>query len=147
MPMRKRRSLGRKTVKTKAIEHTRAAEAPDEKEQNSKQIRCATVLREQLKLQNNINCDSSHNKFTKMHPEQLKHLFSMCALKWKGETPGMCGSSGAVKLLLILKPTEPLCSLLKGETAQSKDFVKHIRLFNNMFAMTSFKFNVVLNNG
>ncbi|GFY59186.1 hypothetical protein TNIN_337961 [Trichonephila inaurata madagascariensis] len=31
MPMRKRGSLGRKTVKSKAIEHTRAAEAPDEK--------------------------------------------------------------------------------------------------------------------
>ncbi|GFR04656.1 hypothetical protein TNCT_705591 [Trichonephila clavata] len=31
MPMRKCGSLGRKTVKSKAIEHTRAAEAPDEK--------------------------------------------------------------------------------------------------------------------
>ncbi|GFQ66027.1 ATP-dependent DNA helicase [Trichonephila clavata] len=65
------------------------------------------------------------------------------ALKWKGETPGMCCSSGKVKLPPILKPPEPLCSLLKGETAQSKDFVKHIRLFNNMFAMTSFKSNVI----
>ncbi|GFW55751.1 hypothetical protein TNCV_121351 [Trichonephila clavipes] len=35
----------------------------------------------------------------------------------------MCCSSGKVKLRLILKPPEPLCSLLKGETAQSKDFV------------------------
>ena len=69
------------------------------------------------------------------------------ALKWKGETPGMCCSSGKVKLPPILKPPEPLCSLLNGETAQSKDFVKHIRLFNNMFAMTSFKSNVVVNNG
>ncbi|GFR09017.1 hypothetical protein TNCT_525311 [Trichonephila clavata] len=31
MPMRKRGNLGRKTVKSKAVEHTRAAEAPDEK--------------------------------------------------------------------------------------------------------------------
>ncbi|GFU45659.1 hypothetical protein TNCV_4223621 [Trichonephila clavipes] len=31
MLMRKRESLGRKTVKSKAVEHTRAAEAPDEK--------------------------------------------------------------------------------------------------------------------
>ncbi|GFV54586.1 hypothetical protein TNCV_955671 [Trichonephila clavipes] len=31
MPMRKRGSLGRKTVKSKAVEHTRAAQAPDEK--------------------------------------------------------------------------------------------------------------------
>ncbi|GFT40412.1 hypothetical protein TNCV_1646191 [Trichonephila clavipes] len=44
------------------------------KEQDSRQIRSITVLREQLKLQNNIKCDSSHNKFARMHPEQLKHL-------------------------------------------------------------------------
>ncbi|GFY39164.1 hypothetical protein TNIN_498941 [Trichonephila inaurata madagascariensis] len=31
MPMRKRGSLGRNTVKSKEVEHTRAAEAPDEK--------------------------------------------------------------------------------------------------------------------
>ncbi|GFQ69404.1 hypothetical protein TNCT_20521 [Trichonephila clavata] len=31
MPMRKRGSLSRKTVKSKAVEHTRAVEAPDEK--------------------------------------------------------------------------------------------------------------------
>ncbi|GFY61493.1 ATP-dependent DNA helicase [Trichonephila inaurata madagascariensis] len=31
MPMKKKGSLGRKTVKSKAVEHTRAAEAPDEK--------------------------------------------------------------------------------------------------------------------
>ncbi|GFY43542.1 hypothetical protein TNIN_485821 [Trichonephila inaurata madagascariensis] len=74
MPMRKRGNLGRKTVKSKAVEHTRPAEAPDEKKQDSRQIRSATVLGEQLKLQNNIKCDSSHNRFTRMHPEQLKHL-------------------------------------------------------------------------
>lgn len=59
----------------------------------------------------------------------------------------MCCSSGKVKLPPILKPPEPLCILLNGETAQSKDFVKLIRLFNNMFAVTSFKSNVVVNNG
>ncbi|PRD23306.1 UNVERIFIED_CONTAM: Gld [Trichonephila clavipes] len=42
------------------------------KEQDSRQIRSATVLREQLKLQNNIKCVSSHNKFARMHPERLK---------------------------------------------------------------------------
>ncbi|GFY72131.1 hypothetical protein TNIN_87971, partial [Trichonephila inaurata madagascariensis] len=74
MPMRKRGSLGRKTVRSKAVEPTRAAEAPDKKEQYYRQIRSPTVLREQPKLQNNIKCDSSHNKFVRMHPEKLKHL-------------------------------------------------------------------------
>ena len=31
MPMRKRGSQGRKTIKSKAVEHTRAVEAPNEK--------------------------------------------------------------------------------------------------------------------
>ncbi|GFY24071.1 hypothetical protein TNCV_1011241 [Trichonephila clavipes] len=42
------------------------------------------------------------------------------ALKWKGETPGMCCSSGKVKLPPILKPPEPLCSLLKANAEASK---------------------------
>ncbi|GFV42409.1 hypothetical protein TNCV_4311391 [Trichonephila clavipes] len=75
MPMRKWESLGRKKVKSKAVEHTRAAEAPDEKRARlqADQVR-HSLAREQLKLQNNIKCDSSHNKFSRMHPEQLKHL-------------------------------------------------------------------------
>ncbi|GFW82552.1 hypothetical protein TNCV_1794451 [Trichonephila clavipes] len=44
------------------------------KEQDSRQIRSTTVLREHRKLQNNINCKSSHNKLTRMNPEQLKLL-------------------------------------------------------------------------
>ncbi|GFT11436.1 hypothetical protein TNCV_1144941 [Trichonephila clavipes] len=76
MPMRKRRSLGKKTVKSKAVEHTRAAEAPDEKKRarlQADQVRHSLVT-QQLKLQNNIKCDSSHNKFARMYPEQLKQL-------------------------------------------------------------------------
>ncbi|GFX18615.1 hypothetical protein TNCV_3310761 [Trichonephila clavipes] len=75
VPMRKRGSLGRKAAKSKAVEHISAAVVPDEKRARlqADQVR-HTVLREQLKLQNNIKCDSSHNKFTIVHPEQLKHL-------------------------------------------------------------------------
>ncbi|GFY02314.1 hypothetical protein TNCV_3501961 [Trichonephila clavipes] len=74
MPMRKRGSLGRKTIKSKAVEHTRAAEAPDEKRSRlqADQVR-HSLLREPLKLQNNIKCDSSH-KYVRMHPEKPKHL-------------------------------------------------------------------------
>ncbi|GFY78297.1 hypothetical protein TNIN_328831 [Trichonephila inaurata madagascariensis] len=41
----KKGSLGRKTVKPKAVEHTRAAEAPDEKEQDSRLIRSVSLAR------------------------------------------------------------------------------------------------------
>ncbi|GFQ65987.1 hypothetical protein TNCT_108421 [Trichonephila clavata] len=44
----------------KAVEHKRAAEAPDEKRARLQADQVAPVLREQLKLHNNIKCDSSH---------------------------------------------------------------------------------------
>ncbi|GFW93645.1 ATP-dependent DNA helicase [Trichonephila clavipes] len=221
MPIRKRGSLGRKTVKSKVVEHTRAAEAPDEKRarlqadqvHHSLARAAETPEQYQVRLQSQVRQNASRaaetpeQRQSRLHDDQVRHraaraaetpiqhvvhllgvrrkrnvaitlkwraqmydgfmynprydyesnnlnigrmsnVESKCsALKWKGETPGMCCSSGKVKLPPILKPPEPLCSLLKGETAQSKDFVKHIRLFNNMFAMTSFKSNVVLNNG
>ncbi|GFR02481.1 hypothetical protein TNCT_431611 [Trichonephila clavata] len=75
MPMRKRGSLGRKTVKSKAVEHTRAAAVTDQKRARlqADQVR-HSLVRAQLKLQNNNKYDSSNNKFARMHPEQLKHL-------------------------------------------------------------------------
>ncbi|GFR10125.1 ATP-dependent DNA helicase [Trichonephila clavata] len=221
MPMRKRGSLGRKTVKSKAVEHTRTTEAPDEKrarlqaDQISHSLARTSETPEQyqVRLQSQqVRQNASRAAETPeqrcLHEGQVRHRVSRAAetsiqhvarvlglrkqrnvaitlkwkaqmhdgfmynprydyesnnlfdigrmsnvflkrsaLKWKGEIPVMCCSSGKVKLPPILKPPEPLCSLLKGETTQSKDFVKHIRLFNNMFAMTSFKSNVVLNNG
>ncbi|CAH2109174.1 unnamed protein product [Euphydryas editha] len=41
------------------------------------------------------------------------------ALKFAGETPGLCYLSGKVKLPLLVPPPEPLCSLLYGETPES----------------------------
>ncbi|GFQ64785.1 ATP-dependent DNA helicase [Trichonephila clavata] len=223
MPMRKRGSLGRKTVKSKVVKHTRAAATPDEKRTRlqADQVRhslaraAETPEQYQVRLQSqqvrqnaSREAETPEQRQSRLDEDQVRHrvaraaetpvqhvarlldlrkqrniaitlkwkaqmhdgfmynprndyesnnlldigrMSNVClkcsALKWKGETPGMCCSSGKVKLPPILKPPEPLCSLLKGETEQSKDFVKHIRLFNNMFAMTSFKSNVDLNNG
>ncbi|GFS32424.1 ATP-dependent DNA helicase [Trichonephila inaurata madagascariensis] len=223
MPMRKRGRLSRKTVKSKAVKHTRAAEVPDEKRARlqADQVRhslaraAETPEQYQVRLQSqqvrqnaSRATETPEKRQSRLHEDQVRHrvvraaetpiqhmvrllclrkqrnvaitlkwkaqmhdgfmysprydyesnnlldigrISNVClkcsALKWKGGTPGMCCSSGKVKLPPILKPRKPLCSLLKDETAQSKDFVKHIKLFNNMFAMTSFKSNVVLNNG
>ncbi|GFR18428.1 hypothetical protein TNCT_710461 [Trichonephila clavata] len=82
MPMRKRGNLGRKTVKSKALEHIRAAEAPDENflskgNHVSMKIRYATELPEQLKHLSKGNHVSRKIRFATELPEQLKHLFSM----------------------------------------------------------------------
>ncbi len=69
------------------------------------------------------------------------------ALKWKGETPGMCCSSGKVKLEPLLLPPEPLKILLSGSTQQSKHFLSNIRRYNSIFQMTSFGATKVVREG
>ncbi|XP_076290998.1 uncharacterized protein LOC143214169 [Lasioglossum baleicum] len=65
------------------------------------------------------------------------------ALKWKGETVGMCCSSGKVRLPLIQSPPEPLNSLLTGDRPESRHFFKKVHSYNSAFQMTSFGANVI----
>ena len=60
------------------------------------------------------------------------------ALKWKGETPGMCCSNGKVNIERLQEPPEPLKTLLGTDTPASKDFHANIRKYNAAFQMTSF---------
>ena len=60
------------------------------------------------------------------------------ALKFKYEAPGMCCVNGKVRLSELRSPVEPLASLMAGETAESKSFLKSIRRYNSCFQMTSF---------
>jgi hypothetical protein len=60
------------------------------------------------------------------------------ALKWPGETPGMCCSGGKVKLPPLRSPPEPLESLMSGKAPESKHFLDNIRKYNSCFQMTSF---------
>ena len=60
------------------------------------------------------------------------------ALKFNGETMGMCCASGKVKLPLLAAPPEPLKTFLTGTTSESKRFLSQIRKYNSFFQMTSF---------
>ena len=60
------------------------------------------------------------------------------ALKFNGETMGMCCASGKVKLPLLATPPEPLKTLLTGTTSESKRFLSQIKKYNSCFQMTSF---------
>ena len=63
------------------------------------------------------------------------------ALKFNGETMGMCCASGKVKLPQLAAPPEPLKTLLTGTTSESKCFfffLSNIRKYNSCFQMTSF---------
>jgi hypothetical protein len=78
-----------------------------------------------------------------MHPSvQIGNMEVVCthcgALKWKGETPGLCCASGKVKLPPLPPPPEPLKSLISGTNPHSKHFLENIRKYNSCFQMTSF---------
>ena len=58
---------------------------------------------------------------------QIGTMFDMCpyfkAFKFNGETMGMCCASGKVKLPQLGTPTEPLNTLLTGNTSESNRFL------------------------
>ena len=55
------------------------------------------------------------------------------ALKWTGETPGMCCAGGKVKLPSLGTPPEPLKSLLSGQHPRSREFLTNARKYNSFF--------------
>ncbi|XP_013793811.1 uncharacterized protein LOC106477832 [Limulus polyphemus] len=65
------------------------------------------------------------------------------ALKFNGETKGMCCATGKIKLPQLGEPPEPLKTLLARYTAESKHFLSNIKKYNSCFQMTSFGAEIV----
>lgn len=65
------------------------------------------------------------------------------ALKYSAETPGLCCLGGKVKLPILTPPPEPLYSLLRGETPQSRHYLANTQKYNSCFQMTSFGANII----
>lgn len=69
------------------------------------------------------------------------------ALKFAGETSGLCCFGGKVKLIQLPSPPEPLYSLLLGVTPESRHFLLNTQQYNTCFQMTSFGAEMVQENG
>lgn len=69
------------------------------------------------------------------------------ALKFAGETGGLCCLNGKVKLPLLAAPPEPLHSLLRGETPESRHFLCNAQRYNGCFQMTSFGAHIIEERG
>ncbi|KAK2727927.1 hypothetical protein QYM36_008410, partial [Artemia franciscana] len=66
----------------------------------------------------------------------MSKIYPYCkALKFNGETMGMCCASGKVKLPLLAAPPEPLKTFLTRTTSESKRFLSKIRKYNSCFQM------------
>ena len=62
------------------------------------------------------------------------------ALKFAGETSGLCCLNDKVKLPLLTSPPEPL---LSGETPESRHFLENTQQYNDCFQITSFGANII----
>jgi hypothetical protein len=60
------------------------------------------------------------------------------ALKYSGESIGLCCTGGKVKLPQLVPPPDPLRSLVSGMDLDSKHFLANIQKYNSCFQMTSF---------
>ncbi|XP_037928837.1 uncharacterized protein LOC119663255 [Teleopsis dalmanni] len=65
------------------------------------------------------------------------------ALKFAGESPGLCCLNGKEKLPLLTPPPESLHSLLYGETPESRHFLANTQKYNSCFQMTSFGADII----
>jgi len=90
--------------------------------------------------------DIDYSKHSKVDIGNMDIVCEYCrAMKFRGETKGMCCNNGKVKLPNVDNPPEPLNSYLYGNTVISKHFLKNVRGYNSCFQMTSFGASCIVN--
>ncbi|XP_062518309.1 uncharacterized protein LOC134193499 [Corticium candelabrum] len=103
----------------------------------------ATRVRQQPNIPPALNYDAAQPPL----PCCIGSMTNVCvncgAMKWKGEAPGMCCSSGKVKLATLQDPPLLLKSLLLGDSETSRHFLTNIRKYNSAFQMTSMGCNEI----
>ena len=119
----------------------------NEKEHRDQQCRVArrnasSVNLNQVTFQYDCTIDYSSHPFVRIGSMEVVCVHCG-ALKFAGETPGLCSLSGKVKLPLLPSPPEPLHSLLCGETQESRHFLSNAPRYNLCFQMTSFRANII----
>ena len=74
----------------------------------------------------------------------MTEVFPYCkALKFMGETKGVCCVVEKIKLPHLEEPPEPLKTLLAGYTVESKHLLFNIRKYNLCFQMTLFAAEII----
>ncbi|GFQ66029.1 hypothetical protein TNCT_602851 [Trichonephila clavata] len=81
MPMRIRGSLGRKTVKSKAVEHTRAAEAPDEKRARLQADQLRHSLARAAETPEQYQEDQVHHRVARAAETPIQHVARLLGLR------------------------------------------------------------------
>lgn len=94
------------------------------------------------------DCSTDYCLHTSVRIGTMDVVCEYCgALKFSREPPGLCCLSGKVKLPLLTPPPEPLNSLLRGETPESRHFLRNTQKYNSCFQMTSFGADIIEERG
>lgn len=144
--VRPRSNIGRRTNRSRRQQSNRAIATTEQRVQRNEATRHrnvrtrATLLRQNLnRAAFNYDPDIPYGSHKSVIIGAMTSVCRYCkSFKFKNEPPGLCCASGKVKLPTLNSPPEPLRSLVLGETAQSKHFLKNIQIYNSSFQMTSF---------
>lgn len=138
--IRPRRSIGRATRaatrdrrlrenETEELHEARIAQERERLERSRSNLRPTRICLNLLAFAYDCNVDYGAHKAVDIGEMNKKCRYCK-ALKFKGETPGLCCMSGKVRLPESPSSPEPLFTLLKGETPESKHFLSKIRNYN-----------------
>ncbi|XP_026467790.1 uncharacterized protein LOC113371378 [Ctenocephalides felis] len=146
MPRRNRPDIGRRSQITRQKRNSRnnRTDGQMETDNNDSQIAMTDLLEsnasvnlERAAFSYDPEIDYSAHKFVKIGDMSI--ICQHCkALKYNGESAGLCCAGGKVKLPQLVPPPDPLHSLIFGMTNDSKHFLSNIQKYNNCFQMTSF---------
>ena len=125
----------------------RANESPEQREEKLRRLRTKMALWRQaneFKLECfNYDCTFNYQSHSDVDIGLMNIVCQYCqAKRFRNESPGICCLGGKIVLPIINQPPEPLSSYMSGETPESKHFLKHMRMYNSCFQMTSFGANI-----
>ena len=142
------------TQRRKSRQHTnstqmtvsRAAECSMQQRTTRKQTNCSQMARarslpwvDKKKAAFNYDSTIDYAADTSVAIGAMSFRCDHCAaLKWKGESPGMCCNNGRVNIPPHQVQPEPLQALLLRTSPHSTNFHANIRQYNGAFQMTSF---------
>lgn len=140
---RTRNNSSRSSRAARIIAAARAIRSPEQRElDNANNRERMRIQRQAINFERlafaydpNINYSAHRNVSIGLMDKVCRHC---SALKYAGETVGLCCSDGKVRLPQLANPPEPLYSLLSGTTTRSNQFLNKLRTYNSAFNMTSF---------
>ena len=147
MPPKRRSNLGRHSAAAQTMSNHRAKRSRLMNTGNRQQGESAGNVN-LFRVAFQYDCEFDYRTLPAVQIGSMVVVCQHCnALKFPGETPGLCCLGGKVKLAILPTPPEPLRSYLDGVTQESKQFLANVQNYNGCFQMTSFAASIINESG